>query len=972
MSRQSLPCGDWHSTSPPSDPGLTVRYSPRSDPDFDIDGDASVLQFHRNLLAAGFDEVIAASLCDLDGEGLGDWRALLHSRGINALDGHLADVLASATADLSARTRGRSTDGHRLTHALQTLSRLGDGTVDGVPSTLADLDNAIPPLLADTGVTPTVSVRLGISWASRRRAQRERLLQWLVRLGFGARVELVVSEAAAYRIAHTHRAVVPAHVLTTICNRGRTPPAPISAEPSSCADQRSDTAAAAIDALDRTGRPFGVLNTLADSAPHALSYRDLTRSMALDSPPYEAVRTLASEYGVVERTDRADGTTVVSLRPAGLDVVRRLSSSTKGSNGTPDLPRADGGQISASVSDSPQNSPSMPYCPDKDEGGDLGVQTTLDALPTTDRPAGEHDAATADANRVENWQTGLITPQWAPRSRWVPAVTAASTADLSLVSADLDLDIDRDGRAPAISWDRDQEVVYAGAEYHNPMQAAVTLAHGLTCEQLWSSGEFENRIGEDLSGLAISDHRVLRNATRLGWFPNTVQNGTDVHAKLRSARDELLDLSRQLAHTDDPNDRTDLRAALASKALGLIGVVVHILDLVDVDVVLDYRIDDLSRHFSADGNTTRRADLVSHLQKLTAICSRDGAWVAYAQLLEQRAYVRADGWTLHANPGGDVATPVCSLVVHGGGVEQLEPDLLNTFSESTTVHPEAPPLRLDVTIQAGITHHQLASTTRRMLRSRGLHPTCTATAIVAGLFADPFGLAAAIHWGLARESPERTVYLDEIRRVLAAAGGEQLSSELAPSARAGIIELARAEKPLSQAELCRRAEISTQSWRNHRTGLVAADWIREGDGGWRLALPFATERHDEVSIADPPWWLQTASDISVGDVGRESRRPTDVLEWLLFDRGMLADQSRIHDPTDPIGIVWEAIVDGSRPEMDRLDRIFRRLGVPPPLIYAACNTDRRPPVTTTAVGPPCALEQTTLPISDTPQNSPST
>lgn len=52
-------------------------------------------------------------------------------------------------------------------------------------------------------MTPTISVRLGISWASHRRGQRERLLQWLVHLGFGARIDLVVGEAAAYRIAPT-------------------------------------------------------------------------------------------------------------------------------------------------------------------------------------------------------------------------------------------------------------------------------------------------------------------------------------------------------------------------------------------------------------------------------------------------------------------------------------------------------------------------------------------------------------------------------------------------------------------------------------------------------------------------------------------------------------------------------------------------------------------------------------------------
>ena len=954
--------------------GISVRQTPSHGADIVVQGDTALLTLHRRLLEAGLETAVVRVLTACGDPPTDHLRQQFSELGIDALDGHLSRVFATAATAAAAAPASDPdtlrTDGpEELSHALTVLSRLGDGTVDGLPSTRADLDGALPPLFAGVSMTPTVTVRLGVSWASCRRAHRERVLQWLTQLALGVRVDLVVGEAAARRILADHRADVPAHILTSLRNRGREPPAPLAGEATVAATDRQTRVADAMARLDRDGRPCGVLQALARTPGQACPYQRLARELSLESPPYEAVRTLAATHGLVERTTRADGTTVVSLRPAGLDVVRRLSTAADIAPTAVQTARADGGSTSAGISDTPQNPPAMPYSPAEVEGGTSLQQTTLPEGPTDQPPAADATATTGEG-RLEGWQTGLITPEWAPRSRWVPAAAATSRGELGLVSADLDLAVDRDGRTPAVSWSRDRDLVYVGAEYHNPMQAAATLAHGLTSELLWSRGEFADRIGDGLAGLAIQDHEVLRNATRIGWLPNSVTSGADLREQLRDAREELLLLSRELAHTDDPDDRADLRSELAATALGLVGVVVQLFDLADIEVVLDYRIADLPRHFSADGNPDRRADLVAHLRKLTTICSRAGAWTGYAQLLEHRTDVRADGWSMDATPGVDVATPVCGLLIHGGGVDQLADDVAAACRDATAVHPDAPPLRIDIDVRSGTDHHHRASTARRMLRARGLQPTCTATAILAGMVADPFALATAIHWGLERESPTREIYLDEVRRVLATASPADLLPDCAPSARAGIAALARAEEPLSQATLCRRADITAQSWRTHRAGLVAADWIRETPSGWRLALPFRHERHADVALADPPWWLRGSGTDIAGDLGRETRRETDVLEWLLFQRGLLVDLDRIHDATDPIGRVWEAITDGMLADRALLDCVFHQLGVPPPLIRAGCGVRERPDPTTVQLGAQPLLQQTTLPVSDTPQNSP--
>jgi hypothetical protein len=214
--------------------------------------------------------------------------------------------------------------------------------------------------------------------------------------------------------------------------------------------------------------------------------------------------------------------------------------------------------------------------------------------------------------------------------------------------------------------------------------------------------------------------------------------------------------------------------------------------------------------------------------------------------------------------------------------------------------------------------------------------------VLTGVTSTPWAAAEAIHWGLEREDRPRDVHLDEIRRALGTLDADRILDEQPRSARQGVAALLDADRPLSQAELADRAGISSQSWRNHRAGLVAADWVRETPDGWRVALPFRSERGDETPVSDPPWYLQADHDRG----GRDRRKSADVLAWLRYERGALdaGDDALDHalELTDD-GLPRCAVDPAAA--RDALDAA----GVPPDLVLAGCGGDAgRPPSTATA------------------------
>ena len=943
--------------------GLTVPTHAPREPDVSIDADRSLLQLHSTLLDAGLADAALAALAECPGDDDAERRAELRAAGVDALDGLVATRLASTRARLDS---DRWLDAWAST--LDLLHGLGSGHVDGVPSDRDDLLDAVPPLLAATSApaaTPTVSVRLGVGWASRRRQERVDVLRFLVALARGADVCLVATDAAAHRLDADHADLLPAHCLRQVRNRHRDTHDAVARE--TAADARAD--------LDPNARPSGVVRALSRSPTHSLTYDRLASDLALDSPPYEAVST-AADAGLVERMERPDGTTVVSLRPAGDRYVDALAA-------------ADGGRASSSawssggsagVSDSPQISPSMPCYPSNRMGGTPDPDRDSDDA----RPPSEA-ATTADGDRTDRWQTGLVTPRWADRVDWVPAVGHADPGELALVDADLSdrLDDDRDGRSPLVGYDG--ETAYIGAEYYNPMQSAVAVAHGLTSDHLLDAVDLADRIGDDLDGLDISERPVLWSATCLGWLPSEVDDGEDYLNELTDARDDLLELSG-LATIDDSEVS---RSQVTRQALGLVGTMTALLDLAGVDVVLEERVVECARHYSEHGNADRRDDLLDHLRMLSALSSRVGAFSVFRQLHEDRAHHRSDAMTPTPGDGdtGLQGSQMAGIVVTGDGVEGLADDLRDDL-DPRPVHSDAPPISVAVDVTTGPSRQRTGWVVREMLRSRGLRPTPGAVAVLSGVAADPWAAAEAVHWGLKSESRHvgRSVRLDECRRALATLDADRILPEQPRSARKGVAALLDADRPLSQRELADRAGISTQSWRNHRDGLVAADWVREtteGWGGatasgWRVALPFDAD--DDADVAQPPWYL--ASETGHGDHPQyqkaRSRRKTQVLDWLMArgypEEGTAVEEAMRGVLVDQGDVVYKAGSDADPPDEwhyralwgdvdpDHVDDILRDWGLPADLLLAGCLKSEWGPSSTATASLGRATRQQSLPI----------
>jgi len=869
------------------------------------------LQLHQRLLDAGLDRAVRAALREVPGDDRDEHRQAIQNVGVNSLDGSVAGV-AAICCEIGVSWP-----------LLDLLDRLGHGNTAGIASDRSDVFDAVPPLLAastSTPATPTVAISLGVGFAGRPPEQREDVLRFLADLAMGAEVVLVAGEVVGRRLRVDHSDVLPAHILTSLQNRRRTQDGPAAAE-------REERVETALGTLNRDARPAAILSALSETSTHSLSYGRLTRQLALDSTPSESLRRLDRDLSLVERTRRADGTRVASLRPAGLDVSRALDRAVASDGGRASAGAASASWASTDASHTPQNPPDMPCYPSDGRGPE-------------DPP---DDAAPADArpeDRRERYQHGLIEPTWAPRREWVPAVEATDGGEVLLVDADLALDEDRDGRRPWLSVDAETDTVWVGGEFSNPMQFAALLAHGLLSEEMLAGLDLAGRLGEDLAGLDIKEREVLWSAVCAGWLPSDVDSGDEYVSELRGARDDLLELAKRV-NTDDVS-----RSAVTRQSLGIVGTVVALLDLLGVDVVLEARVPQFSRHFSEDGNPARRDDLTDHLGMLAALTSRVGAFNFFRQVFEGREGHRSDAFT----PGftsGEAAiegSMAASLVVVGDGVEDLAGDVEEDLAPRSP-HSDAPPVGVGVEVVAGAGRRRTASVVRRMLRSRGLRSTRTAVMVMDAFASSPWAAADAIHWGLEREDSRREVHLDEIRRALSTLDAGRLLPSCSGSARAGVAALLAADGPLSQAELARRAGISTESWRNHRGGLVDLDVVREVENGWRVALPRRDERHDGPDVSEPPWWLQD-------DDGH--RPATDVLWWLL-------------DADDDLAAVDHALevgVDGvPRSHVDRGAAVdaLDALGVPPDLVLAGVDAPARAPPTGTArLGPD--TRQSTLPI----------
>jgi len=847
-------------SEPAKSPGFRVRSSPYPDVDVRISKPETASRAHLSLLDAGLDEWLIDALVELRAEQIGDTRRRLWEIEADAAGGAFAAIASEAAHVNDARDR-----------LLDLARALGHGqTPLDVRSDRSDLEAGPARILeAAEEITPTIAVEISGSWfEDRRREHREDVLELLADLARGCDVILELTGMAARQLHEQHRADLPAHVTSRLDPRSVTGALVDAGE---IPGRVQETVADALDDLDPDGSCAHALRALSAQDSQAMTYDELQRELRLNDGHARNIALRLADRDLVERLSRPDGRTVVSLLPAGQATIDSMLDTH-------------GQQARLSTSWA---------APDEAaDGDDRGRNDPPKILPpcrVNPREVGGREAGDAtDGDRTDRYQHGAVGVSFMSRSRHAAASSSASGGEISLIDASIDRQ--EDGRTPAWSWDISEQQLVVGAEFHNPMQFMVCLARGLSSPLMWDCVLDEDRLEDVLD----DPHPILRHGRNLGWFGEEDATPTRYIERLQEAHDQLLDMTRALKH-EDYDDRDAFRGEILCYAQGIHGVVSHLCELADIDIVREARIPEFSRHWSKQ---SRRQDLCRTLSIASAIGSSYGHFVPYRLLLEDREDRRAAAIEPDVDSTDPYAELIGSFVVVGDGVDDLEGQLRATLQQPMEIHPDAPELQLRVPVRSEPSPAATWRAARHMADAKNMEIGRDAVAWIHSIVRSPYAAAAAFD-AIATEDLFRELQLDELRVALGSLDEDQILPDASPSARSGVLALIRAETEISQAELARRAGITAQSWRNHRDALVAAGFVEQNPKGWRVRLPFADDRWDDHEL---PWTIAEDSDRLLP---LDCRQQRDVLQELVVEVdgwGVAAVDDALQWPPDPAAI----------------------------------------------------------------------
>ncbi|RDZ49823.1 hypothetical protein C5C07_20035 [Haloferax sp. Atlit-4N] len=779
-----------------------------------------------------------------------EFYADLDGVGIDALQGAYARVCEWLLSDRDSPTFWRG---------LEVTRSLGSGRPLGLRTYRDDVRRGPLALLRHVDVVPTVVVHLDAELFDREACRRpEEFLGFLSDLGETCAVRVVSSGYVRARLWTEYREALPSSVSESANPR-------LSEQASSRVVER--LVREARGDLSNDSRTVQILRDVAAEASETLSYHALqAKHSTVSRSRVSQCVNLLEDHDLLE-TFSAPGGRRASLLPAGREYLEILNEEygvqKRLSEVFPD-----------GVSEPPKPSDNSRV-----------------------NPNGHGEAERVDRRRMDGLVDVAYLSCWEHAA--VASVSPPETPGVSLVDRPIPKKEDR--REPAWSYDPEADHVVVSAEFDNPMQWWVCVARALTDWKMWDNVLTPARLdGEagDLSGLSLDDATLLRGTRCLGYLKDADANGAAYVEALEAARDNLLDMTRALSH-GDYEDRNRFRGAILREALGLAGTVVHLLDLAGVSVSREVRLPEFSRNFSED----RRADLVRTVAKGVTIQSRYGHFSAHRQLHEQRAEKREV-----PSPSVDAADPFGTLiggfVLVGPGVSDLEDLLHANLERPAEVHEDAPGFGIRVPVRTDHGRGAYARAALAMCDHKDLEATREAVGILQAFTSTPYDAARALH-GLGREKrhPGRRVRVDEIRYALSTLPTEALLPFVAPSARKVVHALLTADGPLSVAETASRADVSTQSVRNHRDRLLAFDLLRETPEGLRVPLTGPTDRDTDADAVDGepvevlPWYA-TPTGERTGEARMRNGSLLGVyrraVEWL-------SPADRWSDRGDPVG-----------------------------------------------------------------------
>jgi len=381
------------------------------------------------------------------------------------------------------------------------------------------------------------------------------------------------------------------------------------------------------------------------------------------------------------------------------------------------------------------------------------------------------------------------------------------------------------------------------------MQFMVTLARTLANSRTFDHVLTDEKLSR-LDGPIRNTVEYLRGVRNLGYLPNDIDSGTEFGERLQTARDNLLDLTRDLGSLEGDEHRR-LRSEITKKAHGLAGTMMHLFDLLDIEVIREVRLPEYSRRFDKERAGEVAATVAHHL----SITSSYNGAVPYRLLYETRTAKRNQSIKPRVDPTepfGEVLGRVSIVGDFGNRGGEFKRILESRVSEPSELHEKAPEIAIRTTVERGHSRGTISSTVRQMCSAKSLEATREAVSLFGAFAQTPYDITRAIHHGLKRENQSgevgRQIRVAEVRRALATLPPSRLlNREATPGVRAMTKALLDTETPLTRSELADRADISTQTVRNHLDVLLGSGIAKERSGKIRLSLSFNTdeERHSD-------------------------------------------------------------------------------------------------------------------------------
>ena len=708
--------------------------------------------------------------------------------------------------------------------------------------------------------TPTITVRLEASFKDQSPEQCERVIQLLWQLARNCEVVVSGSPIDLRRLAVSHDLERTAFT-ERWTGRGRT--API--------DDRVDRA---LDVLDRESTGARILRHLHNKHDETLSYHALAAALDVSKPTVsnwvKRRDDALVELGLVETIEARDRKHV-EIGAAGREAIEMIDTET---------PRQQ--RLDEAFSDSLHSSEYGRESPRVHEGAAGGDP----------RRKGSGLAPVATLSRAEAYGA------------------AASARENGFSVVDHPVEKAEDYRVPGLWVEPGGNRVVTSTEYVNPMQYWVSTARSLTHWRIFEYCLTPERLeSADYDFLDLFDeHRqVLRSSRCLGHLPDEYETAEEFIEGLKEAGENLEKLTTKL-HNGDFEDEDRFRGDILRDALGLAGTMVHIMDLVDVDVVREVRLPTFSSDFDAD----RWDDLVRTLAIGAAIQSRYAQFSAYRQLFEQRE--QKIDWTIVADV--DAADPVGELIgsfvlagnfgaADGEKRAAFVEDLEDELQAPSEVRDDAPEFTVDIPVRAfEFDREQFAVATSWMADEKNLRPTRETVSLLRMFTETPYDVATALNW-LETEEINRELRPSEVRYALSKLPVERLLPHCSPGGRAIVKALLAVDEPLSTTELEDAADIarSTISRDGEAAGdrLQALGLLEQTDEGWRLPIAFRTDL--ERYKGTVPWPIEDADRLFVRDVFYEAAME------------LVDEPARWGDSSDPVGGCWLTLTDEGLPDL---------------------------------------------------------